>query len=280
MGICLLMAIKRVVATFSFQAAAALALLSLLFPLAQAQPVQLSYFKNYFVTGDYVVGGVGLATVRPTVSGQNITVSDSINFTGVPCTSGPGLSAAVVNCTAKGAQPADVIAAFLYWQTIENTETPDSANGSFNATQANPNTFTGVALGNPTINACSANGGAGTQANQYAHVYRADVLRFLPINASANVYVANGTQKFTLTSSSNKTQFIGASLVVVYRLVTPGNPKIATLRSVVIYDGAFSGYPFNTLSQTMGGFYQASFNPAAKMTQIAGNGQSPFKETL
>lgn len=266
------MANKHVFSTFCLKAAATLALLALFSPLMRAQ-VQLSYFKNYFVTGDYAVGGVGLANVPPAVSGSTITVADSINFSGVPCTSGPGLLSGVIPCTAKGAQPADVIAAFLYWQTIEGAQTPNSANGTFNGTA---NTFTGIALGNPTVAACNAT----AQSPTYAHVYRADVLRFLPINNTANVYVANGTQTFTLSSSSAATQFVGASLVVVYRMVTPGNPRIAPLRSVVIYDGAFTGTASAGLNQTMGGFYQASLDPDASMTQIVGNGQRGLHETL
>jgi YDG domain-containing protein len=276
------MATKRILATVCLRNVIALALLALFSSVTQAQQVQLSYFKNYFVTGDYVVGGVSLANAARTVSGSTISVADSINFSGVPCTSGPGLAASVIPCTSRGGQPADVIAAFLYWQTIENTapcspQCGSSGNGTFNGSA---NTFSGVELGNPTVAACAANG-AGTQTNAYARVYRADVLRFLPINSSTNVRVGNGTQTFTLTSSSTNTQFVGASLVVVYRLVTPGNPRIAPLRSVVIYDGSYTGTPgAGDLDQTMGGFYQAAKNPAARMTHMVGNGKPGFKETL
>jgi hypothetical protein len=268
------MATKRILATVCLRTAVTLALLALFSSVTQAQQVQLSYFKNYFVTGDYAVGGVSL-------SGKTGAVSSSINFSGVPCTSGPGLFAGVVPCTSKGAQPADVIAAFLYWQTIETTapcspQCGSSGSGSFNGSA---NTFNGVELGNPTVAACAA--GGGTQSNAYARVYRADVLRFLPINNTTDVRVGNGTQTFTLTSSSTNTQFVGASLVVVYRLVTPGNSRIAPLRSVLIYDGSFTGTPgAEDLDQTMGGFYQAAKNPAAKMTHIVGNGKAGFRETL
>ncbi len=244
----------------------------------------LNYFKNYFVTGDYVVGGVGLAKTAVTpLAGStpsSISVTSSITLNSVPCTSGPGLTSSVVPCTASGAVPADVIAAFLYWQTTETTSTPSSAYGSFDATfPANP--FVGLALGNPTIAACAASGG-GTGA-EFVHNYRADVLKYLPINTTANVRLANGKQTFTLVSASTSTQFVGATLVVVYRLITPGNPKIAPLRSVVIYDGAFTGTssPAASLNQTyMGGIYQAAATPAAHMTQIVGNGKTGFTETL
>ena len=269
------MATKRILATVCLKTAVTLALLALFAPLMRAQQVQLSYFKNYFVTGDYLVGGVSL-------SGKTGSVSSSINFSGVPCTTGPGLFASVIPCSTTGAVPADVIAAFLYWQTIENTapcapvQCANLGSGTFNGAA---NAFSGVELGNPTVAACAA--GGGTQANAYARVYRADVLRFLPINNTANVRVANGTQTFTLASSSMNTQFVGASLVVVYRLVTPGNPRIAPLRSVVIYDGSFTGTPgAGDLDLTMYGMIQAAKNPAPKMTHMVGNGKEGFRETL
>jgi Bacterial Ig-like domain (group 3)/MBG domain (YGX type)/Bacterial Ig-like domain (group 2) len=293
------MDIRRVVGNVSLKTVAAktatifgLAFLALFVPAAQAQG-PLNYFKNYFVTGDYVAGGVGLANVKPVkgpVTGA-VELTTSITLNSVPCTTGPGLLASVIPCTNKGAVPADIIAAFLYWQTIESTTTPSAANGSFSGSfvptsATNPNDpvnpFVGLALGNPQISACS---GLGTSA-QYMHNYRADVLKYLPINSTANVrWTANKPQTFTLVSGDTTTQFIGATLVFVYRLVTPGNPRIAPLRSVVIYDGAFTGTQTSSLIQTMGGFYQASSDADAKMTHIVGNGQpvakgSKEKQTL
>src|SRR6266853_1922903 len=70
----------------------------------------LQFFKNYFVTGDYVVGGVGLrgqgvndpttAAIAGTV-GTNVTsfATGTIPMKGVP-------------------QGADIVAAFLYWEII------------------------------------------------------------------------------------------------------------------------------------------------------------------
>ncbi len=263
--------IRRVLIVLRSQSAAIFSL-GFLALFAQAALAQgpLNYFKNYFVTGDYAVAGVGL-------SGKAVkgSVTGTINFSGVPCTSAPGLFATVVPCTAKGAVPADVIAAFLYWQTIETTATPSYASGSFDATANNPNTFISVALGNTNVAACAA--GGGTQSGAYTRVYRADVLRYLPINTTADVRLANGSHTIQLVSNSAATQFNGATLVVVYRLVTPGNPRVAPLRSVVLYDGTFTGTASLGLNQTMGGFYQASGSSNAKMTQIVGNGQSVSK---
>src|SRR5437867_9761135 len=79
-----------------------------LFPrIGQAQDA-LSYNKNYFVTGDVVIGGVG--GMRST--GVNGFATATINISGVP-------------------DGADVVAAFLYWETVETTPAPSGANGFF-----------------------------------------------------------------------------------------------------------------------------------------------------
>ena len=57
-------------------------------------PDALKFFKNYFVTVDYVVAGVGLEGM-----GVNGIASSSINMTGVPAN-------------------AEALAAFLYWQVV------------------------------------------------------------------------------------------------------------------------------------------------------------------
>ena len=173
----------------------------------------LNYFKNYFVTGDYAVGGVGLSGKASGFGDRNDQLLS------VPCTSGPGLFASVQPCTATGALPADVIAAFLYWQTIETTATPSYASGAFDATAANPNPFISVALGNANASACAA--GGGTQSGAYTRVYRADVLRYLPIKASANVGWPMARTRFSLRAAHPVLNSSAPSLVVVYRLVTP-----------------------------------------------------------
>src|SRR5215213_6737635 len=71
----------------------------------------LTFFNNWFVTGDYATGGVGL---------KNTTGAGNITFTGVPCTS----ASAIVPCTTAGAIPAYPVAAFLYWQNVETGATP------------------------------------------------------------------------------------------------------------------------------------------------------------
>src|SRR5579872_4564521 len=126
----------------------------------------LNFFNNWFVTGDYAVAGVGL---RGGGAGKNGGwATGKINMTGVP----------------SNAQP---IAAFLYWSTVESSTTPQGAAGYFNG-----NAITGQVLGSPN-SPCGGNGAAAAAG----FVYRADVLRFLPINSS-NVFQANGAQTVKL----------------------------------------------------------------------------------
>src|SRR3954468_23457995 len=73
-----------------------------------APPDALSFFKNYFITGDYVVAGVGLRG-----QGVNGVATGSIQVSGVPA-------------------GADIAAAFLYWQVVTKDDSSDS--GSLTAT--------------------------------------------------------------------------------------------------------------------------------------------------
>jgi hypothetical protein len=84
---------------------------------------QLHYFKNYFVTGDFVVAGVGLRG-----KGVNGFATGKINMSEVPCTDG---SSKYVGCSKLGAVPADIVAAFLYWETEETSNEPSSTIGYF-----------------------------------------------------------------------------------------------------------------------------------------------------
>lgn len=237
---------------------------------AQANP-PLNFENNYFVTGDYVVSGVGLRGLG--VNGfakQQFTMPDanSVPATGVP----PG---------------ADVVAAFLYWETVEGSQTAFSGqNGFFRPVFAGgPATgypITGVVLGNPNAPVSWSSGGCSgsSQGSKTMRTYAADVSRFLPQDSQGNV-LANGTYEVSLADSGSNgggaPLTLGASLVIIYRAITPSLP----LTSVVIYDGAFA--PANgssTMSQTMQGFYQAATGPISKLTHIVGNGQNNKSETV
>ena len=241
---------------------------SLLAPAVRAD--DLNFYNNWFLTGDYAVAGTGL---------KNTGGIGTINISGVPCTSGVGPSAAIVPCTSAGAVPAYPIAAFLYWETVENTPTAAAANGVFDGSP-----ITGLVMGSDASTACLVNG-----PQQTLRAYRADVLRFLPFDTTNHLRRANGAHSVTLGNAiSGNTGVLpsgtlGASLVVIYRVVVAGKPLIMPLRSVVIYDGEKTLSKSNSsLIQNIAGFYQAAgpAGPQPTMTQIAGNGQSSFNTVL
>src|SRR5258706_13202864 len=98
--------------------------LALLAPAAWAGDA-LSFFNNWFVTGDYAVAGVGL---RATGVNGWATGNISMGTKAKPLVPG-------------GAEP---VAAFLYWSTSEPTTTPAPRIGYFNG-----NKIQGTVLGNP-----------------------------------------------------------------------------------------------------------------------------------
>jgi hypothetical protein len=253
----------------------AIAVLTVSGQVAQASDA-LSFWKNYFVTGDYVAAGVGLRST----GGADGFATGTINMNGVPCTG--GFPVGYISCDKQGAVPADVVAAFLYWETEETTTNPSAFNGFFDG-----NKIVGKPVGNANNPACWSSGGTSGSAIGAGRSYRADVLRYLPFDpAGNNVRIANGSHTVRLpdsggTGNGNILLTDGATLVVIYRVVIPGQPQFAPLRAIVAYDGSYTLSKGSApMTQTIGGYYQASSNASAHMTQIVGNGQPGFVETL
>lgn len=260
--------------------AAALSVLGLA-PAALAQnaacatPLCLS--NNYFVTGDYVVGGVGLRGLGD-ASGfatGTISIPDTVQAqaTGVPSKGVPA--------------GADIVAAFLYWQTVESSQSSFAGqNGFFGPIPANGQVFRypiqGTVLGNPNAPVSWSSGGCSgsSQGSKTIRTYRADVRPFLSLDANAKP-VANGSYQVSLADSGSNgggtPLTLGATLVIIYRVESPNEP----LSSVVLYDGSFA--PSNTSSsmvQPISGFYDADSSPVAEITHIVGNGQSNKSESV
>ena len=236
-----------------------------------SQTPPLNFSNNYFVTGDYVVAGVGLRGLG--VNGfatQQFAMPDanSVPATGVP----PG---------------ADIVAALLYWETVESSQISFAGqNGFFRPVFAGgPATgyaISGVVLGNPNAPVSWSSGGCSgnSQGSKTMRVYGADVTAYLRQDSKGNV-LANGTYEVSLADSGSNGGTVpltlGASLIIIYRALTSSVP----LSSIVIYDGAFA--PSNgssTVSQTIQGFYQAATSPISKLTHIVGNGQNNKFETV
>jgi hypothetical protein len=264
----------------------ALSLLTLLACTALGQSVSapsappLSFGNNFFVTGDYVVGGAqgmnshlmnGFAT-------GTITIPDA----------NPGITGA------KSVPPgAQIIAALLYWQTVEKSgvmpgDPGSGQNGSFGPVLSGVPQFysiSGQDVTNHQTVSFSSGGCSGTSTGKILRTYRADVRAYLPQDSSGDI-TANGTYQVRLPSVGNNTPLtLGATLVMIYRVLSPSVP----LNSIVIYDGSFA--PNSTIglnmTQTVQGFYQAGQNgqaaknpPISRLTHIVGSGQSNKFQTV
>ena len=241
---------------------------------AQSVNGPLNFGNNYFVTGDYVVAGA--QGMNEFSSGGytigTITVPDS----------NPGITGA------KFVPPgAEVVAALLYWQTVEKTGTvPGQAgsgeNGYFmpvvaGGPKAPGYPITGVDLASSDTVAFSSGGCTGPSTGKVVRTYRANVLAALPRDSTGNIS-ANGVYEVYLPSVGNSTPLtLGASLVLIYRILSPSVP----LNSIVIYDGAYApGTNALTMKQTVQGFYDAASGPVSRLTHIVGQGKSNKFETV
>ena len=245
----------------------------LLLPLAAArvgaQGSPLTFFTNYFVTGDYTVSGTSLW--RKGIAGR---ASVDITVSGVP-------------------EGADVVAAFLYVQTAEAVQW----SGIDHATFKGHDLGAGDASVAKALNWEQATRPCWSVAfpgGRRLVTYRADVLRYfdveggdgpnrgkLAINGPHTVSVPDygytygdddelGIEGYGATGA----RAVGASVLVVYR-----HPDLP-YRGIVVYDGGATKQAFSTLTQTLGGFYQAAGLPAARLTTIVGDGRPYLSERV
>ena len=187
-------------------------------PLPTA-PNPLSFENNYFVTGDYVAAGVSLRTNGTgTITIQSYAQSAS---NGVP-------------------DGADVVDAYLYWETVESTPFASSTSGTFNGYP-----IVGQQIGNDLANYTDG------LLTGTVRAYRAPVNAYLPVGANG-IRIVSGSYSVSLPSGGAALPLTeGASLVMVYRVLSPNFP----LKSVVLYDGA--ALPTATGAQLVQGFYDA-----------------------
>jgi len=152
----------------------------------------LQYTKNYFVTGDYKVAGVGLRGK----GGADGLAAGTITMADVP-------------------SGADIVAAFLYWETEERTALASSSKGYFDG-----KAIVGDVRGSLTNPVCWSSGGTSSDKS-YGRVYRADVLRYLTVDATNNVRIANGPHTVKLRDSGGN----GNGNVIMGRI--PSSSEIA-----------------------------------------------------
>ena len=237
---------------FALALAAGLALLQPASTALHAQTQPLTFFKNYFLTGDYAVEGVGLF--------------------------GLGSGGVATGDIVVGSVPAnvDIVAAFLYWQVVGTVGAPDAGatgvtfKGNLLSSAEGPFAKS-LGAGTPP---CWANGGGTGASNgsNRTYSYRADVLRFLDVDPVTGKLAANGHHTVTLPDGAGLSA-VGASLVVVYR-----DPSLP-LSAIVLYDGAYTmDQSTEGMALAIDGFYDAG--SSGKLTHIVGSGQANKSENL
>jgi len=240
---------------------------------AQSNP--LNFGDNFFVTGDYIVAGAhGMTTTFSNgYAVGTFTIPDA----------NPG-----IHGITSVPQGAEIVAALLYWQTVEPAGSvpghPGTGENGFfrplitGGPAAPGYPITGVPLpGNNEAVTWSSGGCSEPQEGKITRTYRANVLGSFPQNAQGYVQTT-GQFEVRLPSVGPQTPLtLGATLVIIYRVLSPSVP----LNSIVIYDG---GYGQNSdslvMKQTVQGFYDAATTPVSKLTLIAGAGESNKSQTV
>ena len=258
-----------------------LALVTLGAPPAQARQA-LSFFKNYFVSGDYVAAGVGLR-------GKGIDGIASGTITIDPSQIPAG---------------AEIVAAYLYWETLAPNSGPVASTLAGARFQRNDISRSAVLVNQGGSPGCTASGSDDHEGNEgdgangsSVYVFRSDVLpyfeRVTPSDPTKAVQVVVvGPHEVSLPDAGPGHRLpstLGAGLVIVYRVagydatILPAysSPKMP-LKSIVIYDGGFTlSKTLPQLSLAMEGFYEASRGaPTAQLTQIVGNGRPGLSNTV
>jgi hypothetical protein len=250
-----------------------IALLALGADFATAQPTQsaLPYSRGYLLTGNYVVGAVDLNEKTNPVSPAGFSTG-TISIAGVP-------------------RDADIVAAYLYWETITLSSQLSQASGAaFRGTELLLNDLAAVKKSSQSLTgataACWSSGSALTLTQ-----FRADVLRLLPIRVdkdnqltgkrivNSTELTANGLAPHTVTlparSGNQVPESAGASLVIVYH--DPSEP----LRKIVLYDGLHVQTSVShPMTQTLQGFYRSAALKSAKLTHITASGQPNATERV
>jgi hypothetical protein len=256
---------------------------------AQAPAPPLNFGNNFLVTGDYVVAGAyGMTTKFETRNGTSYAIG-TITVPDANAGIQPGVQGE--KQVPKGGQ---VVAALLYWQTVEKVGVAPGApgsglNGFFrplfysgNGGPAAPGyAIAGTNLSGSSVVSWNSGGCGGGSTGKLLRTYRADVGGALPVDSNGNP-MANGSFEVRLPSSGNSTPLtLGATLVIIYRM--PGGVGVPSvpLNAIVIYDGDYSQSNAQlTMIQQMQGFYDAAASPVSRLTHIVGSGQSNKFQTV
>ena len=155
-------------------------------PAAQTQPDALSFFKNYFITGDYVVGGVGLRGLGGVSGVQGIARGSIYHQRGT----GQGGHRRGISLLA-GRVEGHARSRFGDGRSEDSTAFRSRL-------PADPSRKSWFRTAPPLLELGRRH--RGLQDGQHrTYTYRADVLRFLPVDASGNWWsTARTSSKFRI----------------------------------------------------------------------------------
>src|SRR5260370_8733253 len=184
--------------------------LLLILGLAQSGLAQtsnpLNFSKNYILSGgDYVVGGGGLRGLGDATgfATGRISIPDTVQAaaTGVPS---PGVP-----------DGANIVTAFLYWETVEKSMSafagqkgffgPINFNSDGSVSSVSSHPITGTVLGNGNAPPSWGSGGfAGSSTGAPTlRPYRSHVRPFLPLDANVNLVASAPTHTHLAASLNN-----------------------------------------------------------------------------
>ena len=244
---------------------------------AQADP-PLTQAQKFSVRGDFVVAGANNLTSTFTfINGQ----SYAVGAISVPDPN-PGITGQ--NMVPPGGE---VIAAVLYWQTVEKVGVMPGQPGSGQigffrplipgGPKAPGYQITGVPLGGNNTVSWSDGGCTSGSTGKVVRTYRANVLSALPRDAMGDI-LANGQYEVRLPGTSSTTPIaVFATLVFVYRMHDSSVPE----NFILFYDGdTATSASSMTITQTHRHFYDAAHNPVSRLAYIVGGGKSKKTETV
>ena len=241
-------------------------------PPAPPPPDALPYSKGYLITGDYVASGVDLTEQANPIDANGFSTG-TIHISGVP-------------------RDADIVAAYMYFETITLTSDLSEAAGvTFRGQTVLLNDLIAVKKSSQLLTGSSASCWSSGVPLTMTMV-RVDVLRWLPIRpdkddkptgkriVNDDDLIAHGLPlhqvKLPVRTGNQVPESAGASLVLVYR-----DPSSQPLKKIVLYDGLHIQASLNEVTtQSLRGFYRSSSTKSAKITHIVGAGQPNQNERI
>ena len=231
----------------------------------------LPYARGFSGTINYVVGNVNLTEQDNPIDQYGFSTG-TISITGVP-------------------QDANVVAAYLYWETITLDSNPAQADGvKFRDHDIILNDVVAVKKSAQTLTGSTASCWSSGVPLRMT-LFRADVLPMLPARVdkdgkptgkrivndadlTAHQLPAH-TVYLPVTAGNQIPESAGATLVIVY------NHLSEPFRKVAFYDGIYIQPSTTTaMTQTLRGFYKSASVKSAKITHILGSGQPNMNERI